>query len=76
MVFHVDILMYNSVLKEVQDKTGQIMNLIDNIGELDALISIASFRRILPEWCNRSLYSGKKRIINQYAWKQKLSIIR
>ena len=52
MVFHVDILMYNSVLKEVQDKTGQIMNLIDNIGELDALISIASFRRILPEWCN------------------------
>lgn len=52
MVFHVDILMYNSVLKEVQDKTGQIMNLIDNIGELDALISIASFHRILPEWCN------------------------
>ncbi len=51
MVFHVDILMYNSVLKEVQDKTNQIMNLIDNIGELDALISIVSFRRILPVWC-------------------------
>ena len=43
--------MYNSVLKEVQDKTDQIMSLIDNIGELDALISIASFRRILPVWC-------------------------
>ena len=51
MVFHVDILAYNSVLKEIKDKADTIMELIDNIGELDALISIASFRRTLPLWC-------------------------
>lgn len=51
MVFHVDILAYNSVLKEIKDKADTIMQLIDNIGELDAFISIASFRRTLPLWC-------------------------
>lgn len=51
MVFHVDILAYNSVLKEIKDKADTIMLLIDNIGELDALISVASFRRTLKLWC-------------------------
>ena len=50
MVFHVDILAYNSLLKEIKDKADTIMLLIDNIGELDALVSIASFRRTLSLW--------------------------
>lgn len=32
MVFHVDILAYNSLLKEIKDKADTIMLLIDNIG--------------------------------------------
>ena len=51
MVFHVDILTYNSVLREVQDKTDKIMDMLDNIGELDAAISIASFREMLSLTC-------------------------
>lgn len=51
MVFHVDILTYNATLKEVQDKTGTIMSLVEYIGELDAAISIASFRTLLPLQC-------------------------
>lgn len=47
MVFHVDILTYNSVLKEAKDKADVIMSLLENIGELDALISIASFRELM-----------------------------
>ena len=50
MVFHVDILAYNSLLKEIKDKADTIMLLIGNIGELDALVSIASFRRTLSLW--------------------------
>ncbi len=50
MVFHMDILIYNSVLKEVKGKTEAIMELLDSLGELDAAISIASFREILPLW--------------------------
>ena len=61
MVLHVDILTYNSVLKEAKDKADVIMSLIENIGELDALISIASFRELLvlkakPEFVP---YTGK-----------------
>ena len=51
MLTHIDILVYNSLLKKIQDKTDFILKLIDNIGELDACISIASFRELLTLWC-------------------------
>lgn len=51
MIFHVDILTYNATLEEVRNKTGAVMNLVDSMGELDAAISIASFRMILPLQC-------------------------
>lgn len=52
MLFHVDILIYNGTLKTVQGKTQEIMLLLDNMGELDAVISIASFRELLSLWCS------------------------
>lgn len=51
ITFHLDILAYNSILKDVQTKTDKIMQLIDNIGELDAAISIASFRELMVLKC-------------------------
>lgn len=51
MVFHVDILTYNRVLREVHGKSDRIMEMLENMGELDAAISIASFREILPLKC-------------------------
>lgn len=51
MVFHVDILVYNSILREISDKTDEIIKMIDNMGALDAAISIASYREILPLKC-------------------------
>ena len=58
LLTHVDILVYNSLLKEVQGKTEAIMKLIDNIGELDACISIASFREMLSLWCRPEFADG------------------
>lgn len=64
MLTHVDILVYNGLLKEVQGKSDSIMKLIDNIGELDACISIASFRKLLALWCKPKftdwVYEGRK----------------
>lgn len=60
MVFHVDILTYNATLKEVQNKTGAIMTLVEHIGELDAAISIASFRNLLPLQCRPRFYEYGK----------------
>ena len=60
MVFHIDILLYNSVLKEVQGKTDVIIEMLDAMGELDACISVASFREILPLSCRPEFISGQK----------------
>lgn len=60
MVFHVDILAYNSILREVGNKTDKIIEMIDNMGELDAAISIASFREILPLKCRPKFTSGQE----------------
>lgn len=62
MITHVDFLAYNSVLKETKDKADVIMSLIDNMGELDAAISIASFRELLPLKCKPefTLYRGQE----------------
>lgn len=63
MVFHVDILAYNSLLKEIKDKADTIMLLIGNIGELDALVSIASFRRTLSLWSIPVFMPGQRNLI-------------
>ena len=60
MLTHVDILVYNSLLQEIQGKSDAIMALIDNIGELDACISIASFRELLSLWCEPKFQSWEK----------------
>lgn len=62
MVTHVDILLYNRLLSEVQGKSDRIMQLLDNIGELDAVISIASFRELLALQCRPEFlpYGGKE----------------
>lgn len=45
---HIDLLKFNSMLEEIKQNAGEIDNLVENIGILDALISVASFRESLP----------------------------
>lgn len=62
MLTHIDFLAYNAVLRETRDKADVIMSLIDNMGELDAAISIASFRELLPLKCKPAFapYDGQE----------------
>lgn len=62
MIFHVDFLAYNAVLKEVKNKEAVIMRLVYSMGELDAAISIASFRHLLALKCKPEFtqYEGKQ----------------
>lgn len=45
---HIDLLKFNSMLEEIKRNVGEIDKLVENIGVLDALISVASFRESLP----------------------------
>lgn len=60
MVFHVDILVYNSIVREITNKTDKIMQMIDNMGELDAAIAIASYREMLPLSCKPEFTEEKE----------------
>lgn len=48
MITHIDLLKFNSMLEEIKRNVGEIDKLVENIGVLDALISVASFRESLP----------------------------
>lgn len=45
---HIDLLKFNSMLEEIKRNADTIDELVENIGTLDALISVASFRKSLP----------------------------
>ncbi len=47
MVFHLDITKFNSMLKKLQENYDQIYVLRDNIGFLDSMISLSSYRTAL-----------------------------
>lgn len=51
MIAHVDMIKYNSMLKEVKKHRREVMMLLDGMGQLDAAMSIASFRMTLPFHC-------------------------
>lgn len=55
MIFHVDIMKFNTMLDTTRKNTEAIENLFDTIGMLDAAISVASFRQSLPQYCSPDL---------------------
>ncbi len=59
MVLHVDIIKFNSLLKITVDKIDTIDELFENIGRLEACISIASFRKMLPYYCKPEFVNDK-----------------
>ncbi len=49
--FHVDLIKFYSMIKMVDGHEQNIDDMFSAIGELDALIAIASFRELLPYYC-------------------------
>ena len=60
MLFHIDLIKYNSMLGFFK-KNRQVLNQIfRNIGLLDSMIAVASFRKILYYYCEPVLEANKK----------------
>lgn len=66
MLLHVDFFVFNQLVKEVREKEEEVFLLIDSIGELDAMISIASYRECLPFYCRPQFveYDGRPIAMN------------
>lgn len=51
MIFHFDILGFNVMLKQVREHKEDIDKLLTAVGQIDALIAAAGYRKSLPAWC-------------------------
>ncbi|NCC42736.1 MAG: DNA mismatch repair protein MutS [Clostridia bacterium] len=61
ILFHVDMIKFYSMLKNVDGHEDGINELFAVMGELDALIAVASFREYLPYYCIPKLREPEER---------------
>lgn len=61
MIFHVDLICYNKMLREIQNHEKDAGVLMECLGGLDCAIAAASFREMLPVWC-RPVFHREMRI--------------
>lgn len=60
MVFHLDIIKFNSMLSELKQKTGIVDEMVQAFGYLESTIAIGAFRASLPNYCIPVLHQGKE----------------
>jgi DNA mismatch repair ATPase MutS len=58
--FHIDLIMFNSLLEELKQKLEYIDELIETMGSVEACIAIASFRETLDFYSIPTLLNDKK----------------
>ena len=59
MLFHVDIIKFNSMLNFFKKNRSELNHIYESIGYLDALIAAASFRKYLYYYCEPQLSKDK-----------------
>ena len=48
----IDVSMFNHIMKIIANKQKEVLLLLDFVGEIDAEISILSYRDSVNQWCN------------------------
>ena len=51
MIFHLDLIQFNRMLRVVRNHTGEIDTMLSIIGKVDAMIAIGAFRQGNPDHC-------------------------
>ena len=64
MLFHVDLIKFNSMLEEFQKNLDAVECIMENLGFLDSMIAIASYRESLSYYCVPVLERQKKAFLN------------
>lgn len=59
MLTHVDLIKFNSMLRFLGNREQQLYELMEQLGFLEAVLSVASFRQMLPYWCEPDLSSTR-----------------
>lgn len=59
LTFHLDLLQFPTLVKELGGQIQEFETLTQNIGELESAIAIASFRAMMKDWCAPELSSSE-----------------
>ncbi|HIT89653.1 MAG TPA: hypothetical protein IAC41_04445, partial [Candidatus Merdenecus merdavium] len=58
IIFHVDIIKFNSMVRILKEQLDDVDQLMENLGEMEVGIAIASFRQTLPYTCKPHFIPG------------------
>ena len=64
ILFHIDIIKFNQMLKKAIENIDDVDELYEALGEVEAYISIASFRELMPYFTKPEIDVGLKRTLN------------
>jgi len=57
MATHIDLIRFNTMLRKLKDKMDYFDDIYEIIGRLDAMCAVASFRKLMGNWCRPKLYN-------------------
>ena len=57
---HIDLIRFNVMLKKLKNKKDEFDKIYENIGLLDAMAAVASFRKLMNTWCTPDLYRSSQ----------------
>lgn len=62
MITHIDLIKFNSMYKIVMENMDNLLRIHKNIGYIDAMIAVASFRELIGDrgWCEPEFVTDKK----------------
>jgi len=63
MIFHVDLIKFNSMMKTFENNEEALNTIFDTIGLIDSMIAVASFRELMGEYCLPVLEESSKPFI-------------
>ncbi|NLK75937.1 MAG: hypothetical protein GX288_11715 [Clostridiales bacterium] len=64
MLFHIDLIKFNSMLSFLKKNQETLISMYTNIGLLDSMIAVASFRTLLDYYCEPELVESDKPILS------------
>lgn len=64
MIFHFDLIKFNSMINTFETKKEDRDVMFETIGFLDSMIAIASFRTLMDQWCIPEFVADKKKFLS------------
>lgn len=63
MITHIDLIMYNAIINDFKEKQPDIHDMINILGDIEAMTAVASYRVSLKAWCRPVFHDNEKHFL-------------